>query len=114
MDAPFKSGEESNLLDVLENEDIDTPDSDLMVDSLRHEIQNALTTLSQRESDVLTYYYGLNGGNSMTLEEIGLKFGLTRERVRQIKEKATQRLRRSSKSKVLKTKVTYHCIRKYA
>ncbi len=102
VDAPMKVGEESNLLEVLENEDIDTPDSDLMVDSLRHEIQNILTLLTQREADVLSYYYGLNGKNSLTLEEIGLKFGLTRERVRQIKEKATQRLRHSSKSKILK------------
>ena len=103
VDAPMKSGEEMKLLDVLEDEDTDTPDSGLMIDSLKHEIQNILSLLTQREADVLTYYYGLNGGRSMTLEEIGFKFDLTRERVRQIKEKATNRLRHSSKSKILKT-----------
>ncbi|MDH5475316.1 MAG: sigma-70 family RNA polymerase sigma factor [Cyclobacteriaceae bacterium] len=103
MDAPFVSGEENGLLDVLVNDQVATPDSGLMVDSLRREVQRALSTLTQRESDVIAYYFGLNGEHAMTLEEIGEKFGLTRERVRQIKEKATRRLRQSSRSKVLRT-----------
>jgi len=102
MDAPFVQGEENSLLDVLENDSEDTPDSDLMVDSLRKEVQRALSTLTQREADVVTYYFGLNGANVMTLEEIGEKFNLTRERVRQIKEKAIRRLRHTSRSKALK------------
>ena len=91
MDAPFVQGEENSLLDVLENDSEETPDSDLMVDSLRKEVQRALSTLTQREADVVTYYFGLNGAHVMTLEEIGEKFNLTRERVRQIKEKAIRR-----------------------
>lgn len=102
VDAPFASGEENNLLDVLEN-DHDTPDSGLMADSLRGEVQRALSTLTQRESDVIAFYFGLNGQHAMTLEEIGEKFGLTRERVRQIKEKATRRLRQNFRSKTLRT-----------
>ena len=102
MDAPFVQGEENSLLDVLENDSEDTPDSDLMVDSLRKEVQRALSTLTQREADVVTYYFGLNGAHVMTLEEIGEKFNLTRERVRQIKEKAIRRLRHTSRSKALK------------
>jgi RNA polymerase primary sigma factor len=101
MDAPFASGEENGLLDVLEN-DCETPDSELMNDSLRREVQRALSTLTQREADVISYYFGLNGESAMTLEEIGEKFNLTRERVRQIKEKATRRLRHSSRSSTLK------------
>jgi RNA polymerase primary sigma factor len=87
MDAPFVQGEENSLLDVLENDSEETPDSGLMTDSLRREVQRALSTLTQRESDVITLYFGLNGEHAMTLEEIGEKFNLTRERVRQIKEK---------------------------
>ena len=102
MDAPFVQGEENSLLDVLENDSEETPDSDLMVDSLRKEVQRALSTLTQREADVVTYYFGLNGAHVMTLEEIGEKFNLTRERVRQIKEKAIRRLRHTSRSKALK------------
>lgn len=102
MDAPFVQGEENSLLDVLENDSELTPDSDLMVDSLRKEVQRALSTLTQREADVVTYYFGLNGVHVMTLEEIGEKFNLTRERVRQIKEKAIRRLRHTSRSKALK------------
>ena len=86
MDAPFVNGEENNLLDVLTNENDVTPDSALMIDSLRREVQRALATLTQRESDVIAYYFGLNGETAMTLEEIGEKYNLTRERVRQIKE----------------------------
>ena len=103
MNAPFVQGEENSLLDVLENNSEETPDSGLMVDSLRREVLRALSTLTQRESDVIAFYFGLNGEHAMTLEEIGEKFNLTRERVRQIKEKATRRLRQSSRSKTLKS-----------
>ncbi|MBD0258050.1 MAG: RNA polymerase sigma factor RpoD/SigA [Cytophagales bacterium] len=102
MDAPFVQGEENSLLDVLENDSEDTPDSGLINDSLRREVQRALSTLTQREADVITLYFGLNGEHAMTLEEIGEKFSLTRERVRQIKEKAIRRLRHTSRSKALK------------
>ena len=103
MDAPFAQGEESSLLDVLENDGQDTPDSGLISDSLRKEVQRALSTLTQRECDVIIFYFGLNGEHSMTLEEIGEKFELTRERVRQIKEKAIRRLRHTSRSRGLKS-----------
>ncbi len=102
MDAPFIQGEENRLLDVLENDLEETPDNELMNDSLRREVQRALSTLTQREADVITLYFGLNGEHAMTLEEIGEKFNLTRERVRQIKEKAIRRLRHTSRSKALK------------
>ena len=102
MDAPFVQGEENSLLDVLENDSEEKPDTGLMNDSLRREVQRALSTLTQREADVITLYFGLNGEHSMTLEEIGEKFNLTRERVRQIKEKAIRRLRHTSRSKALK------------
>jgi RNA polymerase primary sigma factor len=102
MDAPFVQGEENSLLDVLENDSEETPDSGLMNDSLRREVQRALSTLTQREADVITLYFGLNGEHAMTLEELGEKFNLTRERVRQIKEKAIRRLRHTSRSKALK------------
>ena len=103
MDAPFVQGEENSLLDVLENDGEDKPESGLITDSLRKEVQRALSTLTQREADVITLYFGLNGEHAMTLEEIGEKFNLTRERVRQIKEKAIRRLRHTSRSKALKT-----------
>ena len=102
MDAPFIQGEENSLLDVLENDSEETPDQGLIADSLRKEVQRALSTLTQREADVITLYFGLNGEHAMTLEEIGEKFNLTRERVRQIKEKAIRRLRHTSRSKALK------------
>jgi len=102
MDAPFVQGEQNSLLDVLENNTEQTPDSELMNDSLRREVQRALSTLTQREADVISLYFGLNEEHSMTLEEIGEKFNLTRERVRQIKEKAIRRLRHTSRSKALK------------
>lgn len=102
MDAPFVQGEENSLLDVLENDSEETPDSGLINDSLRKEVQRALSTLTQREADVVIYYFGLNGAHPMTLEEIGEEFNLTRERVRQIKEKAIRRLRHTSRSKSLK------------
>lgn len=102
MDAPFINGEGNSLLDVMEDEQIDSTDSSLMHDSLRKEVQMALSTLSSRESEVISSYYGLNDSQPLTLEEIGDRYGLTRERVRQIKEKATKRLRHSSASKGLK------------
>ncbi|MCH7400437.1 RNA polymerase sigma factor RpoD/SigA [Belliella kenyensis] len=102
MDAPFVQGEENSLLDVLENDGDEKPDDGLLNESLRKEVQRALSTLTQREADVITLYFGLNGEHAMTLEEIGEKFNLTRERVRQIKEKAIRRLRHTSRSKTLK------------
>ncbi len=102
MDAPFVQGEENSLLDVLENDGEIKPDQELMADSLRKEVQRALSTLTQREADVIALYFGLNGRHAMTLEEIGERFNLTRERVRQIKEKAIRRLRHTSRSKALK------------
>ena len=80
----------------------ETPDQGLLVDSLRREVQRALGTLTQREADVIALYFGLNGEQALTLEEIGEKFSLTRERVRQIKEKAIRRLRHTTRSKALK------------
>jgi RNA polymerase primary sigma factor len=103
MDAPFVQGEENSLLDVLSDANESTPDSGLLVDSLTMEVQRALSTLTVREAQVIGLYFGLNGGDALTLEEIGEKFNLTRERVRQIKEKATRRLRHTSKSKTLKS-----------
>jgi RNA polymerase primary sigma factor len=102
VDAPFVQGEENNLLDVLSDANESTPDAALMTASLTMEVQRALSTLTQRESEVLGLYFGLNSNGAMTLEEIGEKFNLTRERVRQIKEKATRRLRHSSRSRTLK------------
>ncbi|HMP99485.1 MAG TPA: sigma-70 family RNA polymerase sigma factor [Cyclobacteriaceae bacterium] len=102
LHAPFVQGEENGLIDVLEDESEETPDSDLMVDSLKKEVQRALATLTEREAEVVSLYYGLNDGPALTLEEIAERFDLTRERVRQIKEKATRRLRHSSRSKSLK------------
>ena len=102
MDAPFVQGEENSLLDVLENDGEDTPDQGLITDSLRKEVTRALGTLTQREADVIALYFGLNGEHALTLEEIGEKFSLTRERVRQIKEKAIRRLRHTTRSKSLK------------
>ncbi|MFT6477972.1 MAG: RNA polymerase primary sigma factor [Spirosomataceae bacterium] len=102
VDAPFVQGEENSLLDVLENDTEVRPDQELMNDSLRREVLRALSTLTPREAEVIMYYFGLNGEQAMTLEEIGEKFNLTRERVRQIKEKAIRRLRQTSRSKALK------------
>jgi RNA polymerase primary sigma factor len=102
MDAPFVSGEENSLLSVIPDESATSPDLALMADSLSKEVQRALATLTVREAQVLDLYFGLTSNNAMTLEEIGEKFNLTRERVRQIKEKATRRLRHTSKSKGLR------------
>ncbi|UCH66488.1 MAG: sigma-70 family RNA polymerase sigma factor [Ignavibacterium sp.] len=103
MDAPFAHGEENSLLDVMENEDQPSPDNTLISESLKVEIESALSTLTERETEVIRLYYGLNKEHSLTLEEIGEKFNLTRERVRQIKEKAIRRLRHASRSKNLRT-----------
>ena len=102
MDAPISSEEEGTMYDVMQSEDTPSPDKTLINDSLRKEIDRALTTLSRREGDILRCYFGLNGQAPNTLEEIGEKFDLTRERVRQIKEKAIRRLKHTSRSKNLK------------
>lgn len=102
IDSPLKSEEEGSLLDVLIDESSEAPDEEMIRDSLRREVRSALSTLTQRETDVVTYYFGLNNQAPMTLEEIGTIFNLTRERVRQIKEKAIRRLRYTSRSKSLK------------
>jgi RNA polymerase primary sigma factor len=103
MDAPFAQGEDNRLLDVIQNDQQPNPDFTLMNESLKAEIERALSTLSEREAEVISLYFGLNKEHSMTLEEIGEKFNLTRERVRQIKEKAIRRLRHASRSKNLKS-----------
>ena len=104
MDNPLVEGEDSTMYDVLKSDESPSPDEELMLDSLRREIRRALDTLTPREADVLSSYFGLSGGgHAMTLEEIGEKFDLTRERVRQIKEKAVRRLKHTSRSKILKT-----------
>ena len=102
MDAPFSQGEENSLLDVIENDEQPPPDQRLMKESLKAEINRALSTLTEREAEVIKLYFGLNKDHSLTLEEIGERFNLTRERVRQIKEKAIRRLRHASRSKNLK------------
>ncbi len=102
MDAPFTQGEENSLLDVIESDLQPSPDHFLMDESLKAEIERALSTLSEREAEVIKLYFGLDKENSLTLEEIGERFNLTRERVRQIKEKAIRRLRHTSRSKNLK------------
>ena len=101
VDAPFVDGEDNSLLDVLVNDDSPTADRQLVIESLRAEIADALLMLSERERKVITAFYGI-GVPEMTLEEIGNKYGLTRERVRQIKEKAIRRLRGNTKNKILK------------
>jgi len=103
MDAPLVEGEDSNLYDVLRSGESPSPDKQLMLESLRIEIERALNTLTPREADVIKLYFGLNGNHMMTLEEIGETFDLTRERVRQIKEKAIRRLKHTSRSKILKS-----------
>jgi RNA polymerase primary sigma factor len=103
MDAPLIDGEDSNLYDVLRSGESPNPDRELIHESLRTEIERALETLTPREADVIRLYFGLAGQHSMTLEEIGETFDLTRERVRQIKEKAIRRLKHTSRSKILKT-----------
>ena len=102
VDAPFVEGEDNSLLDVLVNDDSAVADKTLINESLSTEVERALATLTERERDIIRLFFGINC-QEMTLEEIGEKFGLTRERVRQIKEKAIRRLRHSSRSKLLKT-----------
>ncbi len=103
MDAPLVEGEDSNLYDVVRSGESPSPDKLLLVESLRVEIERSLSTLIPREADVIRLYFGLSGNHPMTLEEIGETFDLTRERVRQIKEKAIRRMKHTSRSKVLKT-----------
>ena len=103
MDAPLKEGETSNFYDVMSSGESPNPDKQLMLESLGVEIDRALNTLGSRESAVLKSYYGLGDNSPMSLVEIGEAFDITRERVRQIKEKGIRRLRHASKSKVLRT-----------
>ena len=102
VDAPFTEGEDNSLLDIMPNSDSPMADMSLVAESLKAEIQNALSVLNERERNVIEASYGINCPE-LTLEEIGEKFGLTRERVRQIKEKAIRKLRMCTKNKVLKT-----------
>jgi RNA polymerase primary sigma factor len=102
MDAPFVQGEDNSLLDVLVNHDSPRADTSLMNESLQKEIERSLSTLTDRERDVVKLFFGIGMNHGLTLEEIGAKFDLTRERVRQIKEKAIRRLRHTSRSKLLK------------
>lgn len=103
MDAPLREEEGNNLYDVMLNDDSLEPDGELIDDSLRQEIERSLATLGEREAEILRYYYGLKGYQSLTLEEIGTEFGLTRERVRQIKEKAIKKLKNQYRNRLLKS-----------
>lgn len=103
VDAPLQDGEDGTLLGVMESEDEPEPDKLLIHESLRKEIERSLSTLSEREREIICHYFGLCGRTEMSLEEIGEKFGLTRERVRQIKEKGIKRLKFTSRSVRLKT-----------
>ena len=104
MDAPLKEGDEgsSSMYDVLQNPESNNPEKDLIAESLRSEIERSLSTLKMREADVIRLYFGLGDQPPMTLAEIGLRFDLTRERVRQIKEKAIRKLKNTSRSKMLR------------
>ncbi len=102
VEAPFAQGEDNRLLDVLENEEIPDPDNDLMGESLKVEIERALSKLTKREAEVIRLYFGIGREHSLTLEEIGERFDLTRERVRQIKEKALRKLRHHNRSAALR------------
>jgi RNA polymerase primary sigma factor len=102
MDAPFVQGEDNSLIDVLENADSPRADGLLMNESLQKEIERSLSTLTEREREVIKLFFGIGMQHGLTLEEIGAKFDLTRERVRQIKEKAIRRLRHKSRSRLLK------------
>jgi len=103
MDAPLRDEEGNNLYDVMLNDDSPKPDEDLMDSSLRQEIERSLATLGEREAEILRYYFGLKGYQAHTLEEIGNEFGLTRERVRQIKEKAIKKLKNQYRNRLLKS-----------
>ncbi|MCD8210228.1 MAG: RNA polymerase sigma factor RpoD/SigA [Prevotella sp.] len=102
VDAPFSDGDDNSLLDILPNNDSPTADENLVLESLHEEINRALQTLNERERSIIEAFFGINQ-SEMTLEEIGAKYGLTRERVRQIKEKAIRRLRHDTKNKLLKS-----------
>lgn len=102
VDAPFVDGEDNSLLDIMVNDDAPMADRALVMESLREEINRALLTLNERERNIIEAFFGINQPE-MTLEEIGEKFNLTRERVRQIKEKAIRRLRHNTKNKLLKS-----------
>ncbi len=103
LDAPFNQGDDNRLLDVIQDEHQPPPDDLLLDESLRIEVKRALTTLSDREAEVIKLYFGLEREHPLTLEEIGERFHLTRERVRQIKEKAIRRLRHTSRSRMLRS-----------
>ncbi|GAP70743.1 RNA polymerase sigma factor, sigma-70 family [Bacteroidales bacterium 6E] len=103
MDAPVGDDESNNLYDILLNNDSPSPDEELITGSLRKEIERSLATLGEREADILRYYFGLNGYPPYTLEEIGDEFGLTRERVRQIKEKAIKKLKNQYRNRLLRS-----------
>jgi RNA polymerase primary sigma factor len=105
MDASLVEGDESSssMYDLLPNDSVPGPENELVIESLRKDIERSLTTLTSREGDVVRMYFGLSGKYPLTLEEIGEKFDLTRERVRQIKEKAIRRLKHTSRSRMLKT-----------
>jgi RNA polymerase primary sigma factor len=103
MDAPFAEGEDSNLYDVISASETPMPDSELVKESIREEIGRVLETLSEREADVVKLYYGIGQSSTMTLDEIGNTFDLTRERVRQIREKAIRKLRKSAKSDLIQS-----------
>lgn len=103
LDAPFNDDEENRLLDVIENDEQPLPDNSLITESLKIELRRALKTLTKREAEVIQLYFGIDQENPLTLEEIGELFNLTRERVRQIKEKGLKRLRHTSRSKALRT-----------
>ncbi len=102
MDTPFRNSENNCLLDVIENDHQPPPDSDLISDSLKIEIDHTLATLTKREAEIVRLYFGLGHEHPLTLEEIGERFNLTRERIRQIKEKALRRLRHASRSRGLR------------
>jgi len=103
MDAPLSQSEEGTLYDVLDNKDTPSPDQKLIQESLRKEIDRAISTLTEREANIIRMYFGIGQKNPSTLEEIGSELGLTRERVRQIKEKAVRRLKQTARSKILKS-----------
>ena len=102
LNSPFQEGENSSLLDIIEDSEAEEPEAKIMLESMSEEVNGALGTLSERERVVLEMYFGINRDSAMTLNEIGEEFDLTRERVRQIKEKAIQRLRHRSRSKNLR------------
>jgi len=103
MDAPLVQDEEGNMYEVLLNDDASSPDQELLTDSLKKEVERVLNTLTQREANIIRLFFGLNGKRVQTLEEIGQQYNLTKERVRQIKERALKRLKHFSKNRVLKT-----------